>query len=68
MATSDSGVMMQGDVSLSSYQNSRAVLEQDDTRLRINDSRLTDSGEYKCVAVNPAGNATQNFKLHVGGT
>lgn len=40
---------------------------EDRTELKIHASRLHDEGTYDCIAMNPAGNATQNLLLYVGG-
>lgn len=50
----------------SNPQISRMIFEQQNTRLRIADSRLPDSGNYSCEAANSAGNAIQHFVVHVG--
>ncbi|VDO33171.1 unnamed protein product [Onchocerca flexuosa] len=41
-------------------------LSPDRTQLKIHHSKLHDEGLYSCVAVNPAGNATQKQQLYVG--
>uniref|UniRef100_A0A915PUW8 Hemicentin-1 n=1 Tax=Setaria digitata TaxID=48799 RepID=A0A915PUW8_9BILA len=41
-------------------------LSPDRTQLKIHQSKLHDEGMYSCVAVNPAGNATQKQQLYVG--
>ncbi|EFO26419.1 hypothetical protein LOAG_02064 [Loa loa] len=41
-------------------------LSPDRTQLRIHHSKLHDEGMYSCVAINPAGNATQIQQLYVG--
>uniref|UniRef100_A0A0R3RPP0 Hemicentin-1 n=1 Tax=Elaeophora elaphi TaxID=1147741 RepID=A0A0R3RPP0_9BILA len=41
-------------------------LSPDRTQLKIHHSKLHDEGMYSCVAVNPAGNATQKQQLYVG--
>ncbi|VDK28329.1 unnamed protein product [Gongylonema pulchrum] len=41
-------------------------LSADQTQLKIHHSKLHDEGLYSCVAVNPAGNATQKQQLYVG--
>ncbi|VDM44483.1 unnamed protein product, partial [Toxocara canis] len=42
-------------------------LSEDSTQLKIHSSKLHDEGLYSCVAMNPAGNATQKQQLYVGG-
>lgn len=42
-------------------------LSPDRTQLKIHQSKLHDEGMYSCVAINPAGNATQRQQLYVGG-
>uniref|UniRef100_A0A914YDV3 Ig-like domain-containing protein n=1 Tax=Panagrolaimus superbus TaxID=310955 RepID=A0A914YDV3_9BILA len=39
----------------------------DGKNLKFEKAMLNDEGTYKCIAINPAGNATQITKLHVGG-
>ncbi|KHN71012.1 Hemicentin-2 [Toxocara canis] len=41
-------------------------LSEDSTQLKIHSSKLHDEGLYSCVAMNPAGNATQKQQLYVG--
>ncbi|KAM3729101.1 Hemicentin-2 [Dirofilaria immitis] len=41
-------------------------LSPDRTQLKIHHSKLHDEGMYSCIAVNPAGNATQKQQLYVG--
>ncbi|CAG9531888.1 unnamed protein product [Cercopithifilaria johnstoni] len=41
-------------------------LSSDRTQLKMHHSKLHDEGMYSCVAVNPAGNATQKQQLYVG--
>lgn len=43
-------------------------LSSDHTQVKIHNTRLHDEGLYSCVAVNPAGNATQMHQLYVGGS
>jgi hemicentin len=38
----------------------------DGKNLKIESTMLNDEGNYTCIAMNPAGNATQTTKLHVG--
>lgn len=47
--------------------NSNIELSSDRTQLRIHHSKLHDEGLYSCVAINAAGNATQQQQLYVGG-
>uniref|UniRef100_A0A915KF49 Uncharacterized protein n=1 Tax=Romanomermis culicivorax TaxID=13658 RepID=A0A915KF49_ROMCU len=54
------------EVPLASYYNPRIAVVNLDLHLVINDTRLVDTGVYKCSAVNPAGNVTQIFQLNVG--
>lgn len=42
-------------------------LSLDRTQLKMHHSKLHDEGFYSCIAVNPAGNATQKLQLYVGG-
>ncbi|EJW70996.1 hypothetical protein WUBG_18097, partial [Wuchereria bancrofti] len=46
---------------------SNIELSPDQTQLKIHHSKLNDEGMYSCVAVNPAGNATQKLQLYIGG-
>ncbi|KAL3989826.1 Immunoglobulin I-set domain family protein [Acanthocheilonema viteae] len=45
---------------------SNIELSSDRTQLKIHHSKLHDEGMYSCIAVNPAGNATQKQQLYVG--
>ncbi|VDM20028.1 unnamed protein product [Wuchereria bancrofti] len=45
---------------------SNIELSPDQTQLKIHHSKLNDEGMYSCVAVNPAGNATQKLQLYIG--
>uniref|UniRef100_A0A1I7X454 Hemicentin-1 n=1 Tax=Heterorhabditis bacteriophora TaxID=37862 RepID=A0A1I7X454_HETBA len=40
---------------------------EDNSVVNIISTRLSDEGEYSCIAMNPAGNATLNTQLYVGG-
>ncbi|VDK41645.1 unnamed protein product [Gongylonema pulchrum] len=41
------------------------VLSDDQRRLHILKSRITDAGSYKCVARNPAGESTKTFHVEI---
>ncbi|VIO88235.1 Uncharacterized protein BM_BM11652 [Brugia malayi] len=45
---------------------SNIELSPDQTQLKIHHAKLNDEGMYSCVAVNPAGNATQKLQLYIG--
>lgn len=43
------------------------VLSDDQKRLHILKSRITDAGHYKCVARNPAGDSAKAFQVEIIG-
>jgi len=48
------------------HSSSNLEFNDDKTVLNIKETKLTDEGNYSCVAYNSAGNATQLFRLYVG--